>query len=330
MKKIITFISSMFFTGLLLVIFAIAIAWATFVENDYGTLTAKILIYNSWWFEVLLLVIIVNLTGSIFVNKLISKKKWTMFLFHVAFAVIIIGAALTRYYGFEGSMHIREGGASNSIISESTFINTTVSAEGQSVASEKEIKFSGYTANRYSEKIEVAGKSVKIENLQFMPSALETIVKDVYGEPLVALMAFSNNGQRIDFSLNNKKIKVIAGVSLGFENTGFNPDINISENNGEIFMIASDSVTITDMVSNESETFAPGLPIHLTGRSIFGVSGISLIFKQYYPNGRIQLSFMPQDEENFHYDAFLARITVGNESSDIVVSGLKGLVGEPQ
>ena len=59
------------------------------VENDYGTITAKILIYNSWWFEVLLLVIIVNLNGSIFVNKLISKKKWTMFLFHVAFAIII-------------------------------------------------------------------------------------------------------------------------------------------------------------------------------------------------------------------------------------------------
>ncbi|MBN1819344.1 MAG: cytochrome c biogenesis protein ResB, partial [Prolixibacteraceae bacterium] len=171
MKKLISFLFSMFFTGLLLIFFAIAIGYATFVENDYGTLTAKILIYNSWWFEVLLFVIIINLTGSIFVNKLITKKKWTIFLFHVAFIVILAGAALTRYFGFEGTMHIREGKSSNSIISTATFIKITATANGQSETIEKEVKFTGYTGNRFSEKLEVGGKSIHIKNIQFMPSA---------------------------------------------------------------------------------------------------------------------------------------------------------------
>ena len=47
MKKTGTFLFSMLFTGVLTVIFAISIGYATFIENDYGTVTAKILIYNE-------------------------------------------------------------------------------------------------------------------------------------------------------------------------------------------------------------------------------------------------------------------------------------------
>ena len=82
MKKIISFLFSMLFTGILVVIFAIAIGYATFIENDYGTVTAKILIYNARWFELLLLVICINLVGSIFVNNLIGKKRWPGVLLH--------------------------------------------------------------------------------------------------------------------------------------------------------------------------------------------------------------------------------------------------------
>ena len=47
MKKFSSFLFSMLFTGILIVIFAIAIAYATFIENDYGATTAKILIDAS-------------------------------------------------------------------------------------------------------------------------------------------------------------------------------------------------------------------------------------------------------------------------------------------
>ncbi|MFV0268313.1 MAG: cytochrome C biogenesis protein, partial [Draconibacterium sp.] len=96
MKKFLSFIFSMFFTGILLVVFAIAIGYATFIENDYGTITAKILIYNSKWFEILMIVLTINLIGSIFKYELFTKKKWTVLLFHLSFIVILIGAAITR------------------------------------------------------------------------------------------------------------------------------------------------------------------------------------------------------------------------------------------
>ena len=105
----------MFFSVLLLMMFAISIAYATFIENDYGTDTAQAFIYQAWWFELLLFVGVVNLAGSVVKYKLVNRKKWAILLFHLAFIVIIIGAGVTRYFGFEGSMHIREGESTNQV-----------------------------------------------------------------------------------------------------------------------------------------------------------------------------------------------------------------------
>lgn len=94
-------------TGTLLLLFAVVIAFATFVENDYGTAVAKALVYNAWWFELLLMLLGVNLLGSVFVNRLLRRRKWPVALFHLAFLLILLGAGLTRYFGFEGTLHIR-------------------------------------------------------------------------------------------------------------------------------------------------------------------------------------------------------------------------------
>ena len=52
--------------GILLVVFAISIGYATFIENDFDAITAKMLIYNAKWFEALMLLMIINFSGMIF------------------------------------------------------------------------------------------------------------------------------------------------------------------------------------------------------------------------------------------------------------------------
>jgi len=147
MKKIFSFLFSMLFSVLLLMTFAMSIAYATFIENDYGTDTAQALIYQSWWFELLLLVGAINLAGSVVKYKLVNRKKWAILLFHLAFIVIIIGSAVTRYFGFEGSMHIREGQSNNQVVSESTYISLKASVDGQEQNSFTKVKFTPNTNN---------------------------------------------------------------------------------------------------------------------------------------------------------------------------------------
>jgi len=102
MKKLKNILFSMELTGMLLILFAIAIGFATFIENDFGTLEAKARIYNAKWFEAILTLLAINMTGSIIKYKMYVKAKWTILLFHISFLIIFIGAALTRFVGYEG------------------------------------------------------------------------------------------------------------------------------------------------------------------------------------------------------------------------------------
>ncbi len=181
MQKIVSFLFSMLFTVLLLMMFAISIGYATFIENDYGTATAQALIYQSWWFELLLFVGVINLAGSVFQYKLVNRKKWAILLFHLAFIVIIIGAGVTRYFGFEGNMHIREGESNNQIVSEAAYISLNTSANGSEVKNFTKVKFTPNTNNHYKETVEIGGKKLTVENELFVPNASETLVPDANG-----------------------------------------------------------------------------------------------------------------------------------------------------
>ncbi len=318
----------MFFTGLLLVIFALGIAYATFVENDFGTITAKILIYNSLWFEVLLAIMVINLSGSIIVNKLISKKKWPIFLFHVAFIIIIIGAAVTRYNSFEGSMHIREGETSNFISSDASYIRLTATENGQSATIEKEVKFSGYTSNRFSESLEINNKIIKIQNLQFVPSADETIVEDFNGEPIISILAVSEGMQRVNLSLTKGTSKKVDNVRFGFESPENSVDVNFTESNGIVSVVSTDSLLISGMMANSGEVLPAKKTIKISTQKVYQAKDVNFVFKQFNQKGRMQLMYNPPESGVFSNDAFLARITVDDASNDLVVYGKKGIIGE--
>jgi len=78
--------------------------YATFIENDFGTQTARTLVYNSFWFELLMILLGINLIGNIIRFRMYQKKKWAIFIFHIAFIIILLGAAVTRYISFEGML----------------------------------------------------------------------------------------------------------------------------------------------------------------------------------------------------------------------------------
>lgn len=87
---------------------------ATFIESAYDTQTAKILVYDAIWYEVVMFTLTVSLLGTIYKRKM--WKKQGAFIVHLAFIVILIGAGLTRYSGYEGIMHIREGLSENKMM----------------------------------------------------------------------------------------------------------------------------------------------------------------------------------------------------------------------
>ena len=67
-------------TLILLAILAIGAGYATFIENDFGTSTARVLVYNNLWYETILVLTTINLTGIIFKFKMWKNKARFIFL----------------------------------------------------------------------------------------------------------------------------------------------------------------------------------------------------------------------------------------------------------
>lgn len=109
------FFSSYKTTIVLLIIYAVGLALATFVEKYHGTMAAKAMIYYSPLFFLLQFLLVVNFLVVLVQRRLYKKKKWGFLLVHIAFIVILCGAMVSHLFSQEGILHLREGEKSNRI-----------------------------------------------------------------------------------------------------------------------------------------------------------------------------------------------------------------------
>jgi len=179
-------ILSMKMAVLVLFIFGVVIGTATFIENDYGTQTAQALIYKAQWFEVFLAYFTAILVYNIIKYKS-YKSKPAVFLFHFSFLVIALGALITRYIGYEGIMHIREGKSSTHMVSDVKLLQVTAVQDEEKAGLEKALYFSTMTKNTLSESLSVGDKEVKIELLKYLPTAEEKVINDPKGKKILEL-----------------------------------------------------------------------------------------------------------------------------------------------
>ena len=60
MNKLLNILYSTRLMAVLFFVFAAAMGIATFIENDFGTQTSKALVYNTWWFEAIMVFFVIN------------------------------------------------------------------------------------------------------------------------------------------------------------------------------------------------------------------------------------------------------------------------------
>lgn len=126
-------------TLILLAILAIGAGYATFIENDFDTSSARVLVYNNIWYEAILVLTTINLTGIIFKYKMWRNKA--RFIFHTSFVVILIAAGITRYVGYEGIMQIKEGATENRMSSLEPYLQISIKEDGTTYYKEYQKEF---------------------------------------------------------------------------------------------------------------------------------------------------------------------------------------------
>ena len=329
MKRAINFLFSSPTTIFLLLILMTAMGTATFIEEKYDTITAQALVYHSIWFELIFFFLILNLFGHIMKYRMWGKRKWTGLLFHVAFIVIIIGAGITRYFGFEGSMHIREGQESNLIYSQNPFLQISIPEKNQQFNYNKPFIVSSFAGNSlHLEYLSQEKGKIKIDYVAFIPNAVERIKENVPdGKKIISLVVADQMAQQNLF-LTDGQTSDPGSLSLAYNNTANANAVNIVEMNGALVFTAPFEVIRTDMATNQSDTIALGIQTEFVQNLIYRAHGMAFMNTGFYRNATTEYVSGNSDEKGT--DGLIMHVTIKDKTHKAMLFGGSGYEMHPR
>ena len=98
------FLSSVRLAVPLMLAIAGVIAAGTIYESNYSASVARILIYQSWWFEGLMILLWLNIFCAM-ISRYPYKEFHTGFVItHIGLLTLLIGAQITATYGLDGQL----------------------------------------------------------------------------------------------------------------------------------------------------------------------------------------------------------------------------------
>lgn len=335
-KKIISVLESIFFStrlmALLFISFSVAMATGTFIESKYNTDTARIMVYNAWWFEAIMFFFIVNFIGNIKRYQLWKKEKWATLIMHLSWIFIIVGAFVTRYISHEGMMPIREGETANEIFSDKTFLTIFVDGEYKGEMKRKThenpLLLSPATNNNFSIDSKFEDKDYKIEYQNFIMGATEQIVEDKNGIVFLKMVE-SGGGERHDHYLKSGEVANFHNVLYAL-NKFTQGAININTE-GEVPTIQApfegDFMRMADQLKGKVEinTVQP-----LMLRSLYNLGGAQFVFPDMPMKGRVDYVSNNDYKDKVTDDALVLKVSAGGAEKSVTLLGSKGKMGVPQ
>ncbi|MEE8587965.1 MAG: cytochrome c biogenesis protein CcsA, partial [Sulfurimonadaceae bacterium] len=337
MKMILNFVGSMKMMAVLMLIFAVASGYATFIENDYGTMTAQAVVYKARWFELLLIVLAINLMINIVRFNMFQKKKFLILLFHVSFLVILIGAAVTRYYGFEGMMHIREGDSSSLLTSDDTYVKAVFTAkDGKKSQYKTPMLMSKMSHNSFDASVTLEnGNEVELELLEYIPNATNSIVADPNGNAIINMMITTgNSGEPVQ--LKEGAYFETASVVLNFgSNEQFNkPVVDFFVDNDQLYMNHAMNLKYLHMDDQSSGETNASNHSEVTMRTLFTAIGTNFVVRDFFAHAKQVI--VPSTTKSgpmmraSNRDGLRFNVTYNGVTKETVVFGQKGIVGDAQ
>ena len=313
--------------ALLFIAFSTAMAFGTFIESWYSTDTAKIWVYNAWWFELILALFMVNFFGNIFKYRLLKKEKWAILMIHLSFILIIFGAFITRYFGYEGVMPIREGAAQNTFLSEKTYLTVFVEGEIQGVPQrktlEKDFLFSEHVNNDFEWENEFNSQPFSIRFENYAEDVSEQLVLDDSGERYLTIVE-SSDGSRHDHSLKEGEVANIHNILFTLNNP-IAGAVNIRSETGLHYITTPFDGTYLRMADQQSGSVQKDTEQELQLRSLYNLQGFQFVIPE--PPLRGKFDWVKSEEGAAGVqDALRLQVATSGKSEAITVLGGKGIV----
>jgi cytochrome c-type biogenesis protein CcsB len=331
-KNIFSFLFSTRLMALLFIVYAAAMAAGTFIESAYNTDTARIWIYNAWWFEVIHVFFLINFFGNIKRYQLHKKEKWATLLLHLAFIFILIGAGITRYISYEGVMPIQEGESSKQFYSDKSFLTLFVDGDykGQMKRKtyEKPLLLSP-KANSYFELEDDFNEiPFQITFQEFILDAKESIKPSPTGKFHLKLVE-SSDGSRHEHFLVEGEIQNIHNVLITL-NKPTKGAINIVTDGTTTTLQAPFEGGFMRMADKFQGKVDKEIQQPLMFRSLYNLANAQFVFPDQPVKGVQELVSSSNFKAKEGNDALRVLVTSQGKSESVTLVGTKGKQGEPK
>jgi cytochrome c-type biogenesis protein CcsB len=303
----------------------------TFLESWYSTDAARIWIYNAWWFELLMLLLMVNFMGNIKKYNLLSKEKLSVLILHLSFIFILLGAFVTRYIGDEGVMPIRENNVSNTYLSEKTYLTVFVDGTEDGVPQRKTLKsyllLSEHVNNDFTINDDFYSKDFSISYDDYKENVTEGLVLDPSGERYIKLVE-ALDGNRQDHYIKEGQVTSIQNILFSF-NYYQEGAINITSEAGEYYIESPFDGIYTIMSNQQSAELNKDKKQLLELRSLYQIPGFQFVFPEPALRGVFEIVDAEVTDREVE-DALYLKVNYNGKSEEVSLLGGRGYVNNPK
>ncbi|MCH2033341.1 MAG: cytochrome c biogenesis protein CcsA [Tenacibaculum sp.] len=324
MKKILNILYSTRLMATLFIVFAVAMGIATFIENDFGTQTAKKLIYNAWWFEVIMLLFVINFFGNIFRYRLLRKEKWTVLMFHISFLFILIGAGITRYIGYEGMMILDEGETTNVFLSETNYLNVIIDDNASQKSYEEKLLLSAWGKNSkdfsfvFQPNKNKPKQEINFKLVDYIPWAEEKLILDENGVEYLHFVE-SSSGTRHDHYIKRGTIQNIHNILVGFDAPNRNATVNLFYVDGSLKMTSKQEGQWLRMADQKQGQIVQDSIQHFQYRTLHTLNGFQFVVPEPAEKGEMKTIRGEKNDKKF--DLVVFDVTTNGKTERVEFTG---------
>ncbi|QOY54435.1 cytochrome c biogenesis protein CcsA [Candidatus Sulfurimonas marisnigri] len=288
-KKIWSLLISMKLMVVLILIFAVASGVATFIENDHGINTSWALVYSTRWFEAVQVLLGISIIGNIFKYKMYTKKKLPTFIFHIAFLFVLLGSGITRYYGYEGVMNIREGSTEHRMLSSDAFLQVSANKNNTKYYEEDIVYISALGGREFKTTLDVDGKDITVKYKKFIDKAVKTAVEDPSGVPIVSFVITTPQGPE-KFFLKSGDFIDLGPLAVYFDKEPEGvpkPIVRLISNGDKISFVSNVQINWMKMADRSEGLYDVGREYPFEAKKLYNINGIQLVSKAVLAKGKV-------------------------------------------
>lgn len=122
-KHINSILGTMKFAVVIILLFALALVYGTFMESYHGRDFANKLVYKSWWFMGMQFLMFLSILTATLARLPLKKKLYGFYTLHLGLLVIFIGSFLTYVTGIDGMLELMPNQPANRVqLQEDQFV----------------------------------------------------------------------------------------------------------------------------------------------------------------------------------------------------------------